>query len=1212
MQEAAKTRADDAAHEAAVCARLRRRRRARIRSWRGSPRRRGIAVRVLLFGLGGAVLLGALLLSALYIMLARGPVGADMLGARIAAVLDARLGDGYEVAVGRTTIESGDHGPFIAVADLRITSASGQPVFAAPRATVGLDPLRLAIGQVAPRRIELFDLDLQLVLTPDGSVAVSAGAQPFLFARAPGAKAPSAGRAASPPPPVGEHAAVRALGDALRQTLAVAVGANSPLGSIRHVGISRGRLVVDEMGAGRTTTFEGLELAVDNESEAALLTISATGPNGRWSVSAKALGDSVGGGDGPQSLDVEVRDLSFDEIALMLNLRQPPAYFDTPVSARLQLGLGEGGRLETADGRFAVGAGFVYFRDRDHEPLRIDEMTGRLNWDAVARRFDVGPVNYHAGRTHLTFAGRVEPPDENSPHWRADLGGGAGVLGAERPAEADVAVDSSKFVARLDPAAETFEIERFALAGPQLAMTMAGDGRWKREDRRVRMRIEVAETAAQAVLRVWPTFVAPHARAWFLSHKNKGRVEKGEVVVDLDEASFAMMKENRGVQDDAVSIQGRIVDGELAFMPGVPPLSGLAGDLRISGRAATFVASEGHIAVRPDRKLTLVEGRFESGEFGGESIKGQVNVRASGSLDAVTDLAGVEGLKPFGGFSVEPGLVRGHVDGRVTVDLFFEPQKAPLVRVATQISDMTVERVIGRERLDQASLALTADATGMRAAGQGRLLGNPVKIELRKPPGGLTEASIAMQIDEASRARQGWQSANLSGVVGAKVTTLIGGTEKTKPAVELDLTRAGIGSIAGYSKPVGRPAKAAFAIAQDAQQTRLEGFSYEAGPASAQGVVELDGSGSFSSASFSQLKLSPGDDMKVEVTSTREGGVRAQVRATTLDARPFVQDLLGGGAGDAAASDAPRSPGLDIDVRSNLVTGANGQALSNFEMKLVTRKEGIREFRLAARSGRTPVTGGALPAQPGSPQQFFVRTDDGGALLSLLDLYRRMDGGQLQLVGFGTSQRTTGVLTVRNFLLRNEATLQRLVAEGARGRGGQLPIDPSAVQFDRLEVAFTRTNGRLDLHEGVVSGPSVGATLGGAIDFTRDQVALNGTFVPAYGLNNMFSRIPLFGPLLGGGANEGLIGINFRITGPASAPVLSLNPLSAMTPGFLRKIFGAADAVTLPPEQVPGQAAPQQKPSPQKPAAAKPQTSRPSPQKPLSLQPAPPMPLGAR
>jgi hypothetical protein len=396
--------------------------------------------------------------------------------------------------------------------------------------------------------------------------------------------------------------------------------------------------------------------------------------------------------------------------------------------------------------------------------------------------------------------------------------------------------------------------------------------------------------------------------------------------------------------------------------------------------------------------------------------------------------------------------------------------------------------------------------------------------------------------------------------------------EKAKPVVELDLARAAVASVGGFSKPLGRAAKATFSVLQEPQQTTLQSFSFESGATAAQGVIEIDNNGGFSSASFTQLKLSPGDDMKAEINQAKDGGYRVQVRGVSIDARPFIEDLF------HAGRESAQSPPLDIDLKSNLLTGANGQALSNVDLRLVTRGETLREFRLSGRAGRSALTGGAAPAQAGAPQQFFVTTDDGGALLSFLDLYRRMDGGRLQLVGFGASRKSAGTLSVRGFTLRNEATLQKLVAEGARGREGEMNIDPTAVSFDRLEVAFSRSGGRLDLRDGVVSGPSVGATIEGAIDFTRDQVALNGTFVPAYGLNNMFSRIPLFGPLLGGGANEGLIGINFRVAGPASAPLLTINPLSAITPGFLRKIFGAADAVTLPPQNFPAEPQPARRP----------------------------------
>lgn len=1153
----------EAADEAAVLARSRARRRPR--------RKRSVTrwcVRGAFVGAIGVVVLAAALLSALYLMLAKGPIATDMLGSRIAAAIDARVGPEYDVTVGRTTIESGQHGPFIAVADLRVITISGEPVLTAPRATVSLDPYRLLMGQIAPRRIELFDLELQLALSAGGEVAVSAGAQPFLRGRAPTA-APGSIVA---PPPVGEDAAVRALGDALRRTLAVAIGSNSLLGTLEHVGVSNARLLVDDRAQGRKIVFDDLELGIDKQNEAALLTIAATGPSGRWSIAAQALGESGDDGRGPRSLDVELRDISMDEVALVLNLRAPPVDFDTPISARLQLGMDEDGRLTTADGRFAVGSGFIYFRDPDQEPLRVDEITGRLNWDASARRFDVGPVNFHSGGTHLTFGGRIEPPEENARAWRFDLASAPGSLGGSRPGEKDVYIETSRLTLLVDPQAQSIQFERFDLGGPDLSLALTGELRWTEGARQLRAQVTATNTAVQAALRVWPSVVAAQTRAWFLAHRTAGKIESGRINISLDEDAMIALAEHRAISEGAVNIEGVIQNGELAFMPGVPALSGVAGALQVTGRKATFVASAGYMETAPERRLSLVEGRFESGEFGTGVVKGQVNVRASGSLDAVTDLISAEGMKPFGGFQVERGLVRGQVDGRVVVDLFMEPTRQPAVRVSTQITNMVVERVMGRERLDQGNITVTADATGVRATGQGRLMGNQVKIDLRKTPGAPTEATLTTALDEATRAKNNWNAPGVTGTVGVKVTTLLGVGDKAKPAVELDLTRAAIASIGGYTKPAGRAAKASFTLQQEPQQITLQAFSFEGGAAAAQGVIELDGAGGFTSASLSQLKLSPGDDMKAEISQTKDGGYRAQVRGASMDARPFIQDLFGG------KGESSQSPPLDLDLKSNLITGANGQALSNVDLKVVTRGDNLREFRLSARAGRSALTGGALQAQPGAPQQFFIRTDDGGALLSFLDLYRRMDGGQLQLVGFGNSRSSNGSLSVRNFTLRNEATLEKLVAEGARGREANVPIDPNAVQFDRLAVAFSRSGGRLDLRDGVVSGPSVGATIEGAIDFTRDQVALNGTFVPAYGLNNMFSRIPLFGPLLGGGANEGLIGINFRVAGPASAPLLTINPLSAMTPGFLRKIFGAADAVTLPPQSFPAQGQPAARP----------------------------------
>ena len=41
-----------------------------------------------------------------------------------------------------------------------------------------------------------------------------------------------------------------------------------------------------------------------------------------------------------------------------------------------------------------------------------------------------------------------------------------------------------------------------------------------------------------------------------------------------------------------------------------------------------------------------------------------------------------------------------------------------------------------------------------------------------------------------------------------------------------------------------------------------------------------------------------------------------------------------------------------------------------------------------------------------------------------------------------------------------------------------------------------------------------------------------------------------------------MFGISYRVHGPLSGPQLTINPLSAIAPGILRKIMGAVDGTT--------------------------------------------------
>ena len=75
----------------------------------------------------------------------------------------------------------------------------------------------------------------------------------------------------------------------------------------------------------------------------------------------------------------------------------------------------------------------------------------------------------------------------------------------------------------------------------------------------------------------------------------------------------------------------------------------------------------------------------------------------------------------------------------------------------------------------------------------------------------------------------------------------------------------------------------------------------------------------------------------------------------------------------------------------------------------------------------------------------------------------------------------------------------------------------------------------------------MGVSLDGVYDMAADQLRMQGVVSPLYMLNGIGSLLTRKG--------EGLIGFNFDIDGPASAPRVRVNPLSVFTPAMFREIF---------------------------------------------------------
>jgi len=110
--------------------------------------------------------------------------------------------------------------------------------------------------------------------------------------------------------------------------------------------------------------------------------------------------------------------------------------------------------------------------------------------------------------------------------------------------------------------------------------------------------------------------------------------------------------------------------------------------------------------------------------------------------------------------------------------------------------------------------------------------------------------------------------------------------------------------------------------------------------------------------------------------------------------------------------------------------------------------------------------------------------------------------------------------------------------------------------FSRLIAPFTLTPETLTLGEARAFSASLGLTARGTLDRRRGSLAMEGTIVPAYIFNSLLGNIPIFGRLFSPEAGGGVFAATWRAQGPLEDPQVSVNPLAALTPGFLRGLFG--------------------------------------------------------
>jgi hypothetical protein len=755
---------------------------------------------------------------------------------------------------------------------------------------------------------------------------------------------------------------------------------------------------------------------------------------------------------------------------------------------------------------------------------------------------------FEGGGTRLALAGPVEP---TAAGWRYTASGEGLQLGptAERPAA--TGIDRADLTLGLASTQDRIEIERLALRGPETDLSLVGSVTLAAEGPAVSGTVRAGAMPIPALLRYWPPFVASPARSFFAGSMNRGKVLRYEGSADLPPAALAAALRQEALPAEAVRFEASVEDAVLLPGHGMPPLSGAVIEARGDAVSAEGRLSRGEVALRSGRVLQLSEGAFTLTGLETFRPSGRFRFRAQGPFEAAVEFAETPAIRSHAPLPFESAEVRGRFDGQIGLTLPLV-EKLELKDVAldmtASITSATIGEVFGKDSLEQTSLVVRVDRTGMSSKGEGRWSGTPVQIEVKARAGQTAEAVLSMTLDDQARERRGLRlGKELTGPVPVRIVADASAGEGLSARVEADLSRAAIdGLMPGLQKAAGRPARLSLQVEQRKTGYELGNILFEAGPTLLRGSAELAPDGSVIAARFPQFRLSPGDNARVEFDRAGAAGGRIVVRGQNLDARPFLRK-----AQQAGPPSGPDGGEVDINVKSTLLSGFGGEILTNAEVKLKRRAGRLREATVTGRFGSSAVN---IRSEDGAegPTRVILDVRDAGAFLRFLDVYGRMDGGRMVGDLYPSPRGFGAVVNIRDFVLRNEPAIRRLVAEAPQGAA-----DPRAgtAAFTKLRAELDRIGPETRLKEAVIFGPQFGLTLQGTTDAARDRISMSGTFVPAYGLNNVFAQVPLVGTILGGGRNEGLLGLTFSLTGRASQPTVQVNPLSAITPGIFRRIF---------------------------------------------------------
>jgi len=664
---------------------------------------------------------------------------------------------------------------------------------------------------------------------------------------------------------------------------------------------------------------------------------------------------------------------------------------------------------------------------------------------------------------------------------------------------------------------------------------------------------------------LWPINIARGGRAWVLSHIFGGNLRNMQIEIALPEGFYQKGKLPPLLSEKELRLTTMLDNTRADLVGTLPPLREAYGQINLKGRNTVINLGKALAYVEDGRPIHVANGQMSFTWRPGEPLWADMTANIDATVGAAGKLLECRPVNAAQKVPFNMQKAKGELQTRLSLHFPLHKitgtQSAQAIVWSTDIQfrdfslgepfrGMQIANAAGRAQIDQKRAQI--DGTALLNA-------IPATVSVLYPLNGAAppaagpaepvakKEQLIFRFDDKLRHKL-FPALDifLQGAIAANV----GEEQAGRRPVRVDLSKAVVQiPWIGWKKGSGIAAKAEMSLPAngDLKNMDINDFVLSGPNFQISGKIKIR-DGNFVSADFAKFALNRGDRLALAVTRNAKT-YQVRLGGQVFDMRALIKNMA-----ESAAADNSSGSAVVLTGAVDTVQGFYGENLHNFRVIYNRSLNGDNTLMVNAVSKAQVPLKAQISRQKGL-QRLDIVSDDAGAFLRFMNYYDKVQGGRLESrLQSGHSGVLNGPMRIHNFAIVNEPKLAALVsADKSKGKKGRL--NGSYLAIDQAYGRLTKGPDYLTIDNGVIRGASLGATFQGVVYDAGGNIAVTGTYMPAYSVNRIFGDVPLLGSVLGNGRDKGLIGITFKVEGKFKSPKVVVNPVSALAPGILRSIF---------------------------------------------------------